>query len=156
MLPVVVSSILCQLHPGEIGREVVELFAAWRRVLPRRVVDNAWPVRIVDRTLIVHVKNAMWCSELDFLRLEMLATLKRAVPQLQLNGLLLRVDANTSPPVMRSGAATALDMLAPRPISAMSPDLARALTRVGDENLRQAILQAAGVSVAVAAQPSES
>ena len=55
------------------------VFARWREVVGDVVADNATPVRLEKKRLVVEVTDPAWATQLRFLEATLLATLREAL-----------------------------------------------------------------------------
>lgn len=70
----VLNSVMRRFRAPEV--EVVSgIFGRWREVVGDAVADNATPVRIEDKKLVVEVCDQAWATQLRFLERELLHTL---------------------------------------------------------------------------------
>ncbi len=71
--------------------ELARLQNAWPGLVPRHLQEVAWPARLVDGRLLIHVDDNQWLHELTYLRHDLLGRLRRACPSARLKELRLRV-----------------------------------------------------------------
>ena len=112
--------------------------------MPERVCRNARPVRIERGVLIVHAATSVWAQELDLLKEDLLARLRRVAPKCGVRSLRIRVGRlPPSPPPVR--------VTRPRPpvipATELPEALARELAGVGDDDVRDAVSAAAAVAL---------
>ena len=138
---------MASAYPAREPHEVkaIRAFTWWRHAVPPRVYERARPVRISHGVLHVHTATAAWAAELDHLRESLLESVQKQAPHAGIRELRFRVGAlppmprSTRPPKQRPPEAP--------PVSIFPEELARELARVGDDELRDAIGRAAGVSL---------
>lgn len=126
---------------GEPGRIDAEL---WRRVVGPRISDRTRPGRLERGTLLVRVASAVWAQELSLLSDDIIGRLRAS--GLAVDALRFRVERLEPRPRVAAPAAPAPP---PEPLPA---DLERRLAEVDDPELRAAIAQAAGYSLALDAR----
>jgi len=117
-------------------------FGWWARSVPERVARNVRPVRLARGVLTLHAATSVWAQEIDLARDALLRALRRSSPTVRE----LRVQVGPlpdAPPRFRP----------PRPPPPVTPlaklpeELARALSGVPDDRLRDVIEAAAAVSI---------
>lgn len=137
--PTALADLLPAVYPVREHADGLQLFASWRRVVPPRIFNNARPVRFDKGVLTVHVSTSAWASELEFMRESILGSLRARAPKTSVRTIRFRVGP--LPPTLRPEPTT---RTVPHvPVSALPEDIARSLTRIKDDSLRDAIAQAA-------------
>lgn len=148
MQPVPITAVLGELHPNQLDGATIALFAAWERRIPLRIRQQARPMHLTRGALIVHVKNSVWKSELEFLREELLTTLQQTSPQSRLQSLVFRVAPLPEPSRHRTSehrpTTTAEPLCFPlEQLARLPAELAQSLAQIANDDLRQALLIAA-------------
>jgi hypothetical protein len=135
------------VYPGKEPESAAMIRACswWRKAVPSRVFARARPVRLLRGTLYIHTATSAWAAELDLLKLELLASLRRQAPESGVRALYFRTGPLPDlPPLSRTPEQTAVQETS----AALPEALARALAAIDDDALREAISRAAGVSLA--------
>ncbi len=129
-------------EPGRIDAEL------WRRAVGPRISDRTRPGRLERGTLLVRVASAVWAQELSLLSDDLIGRLRAS--GLAVDTLRFRVERLEPRPRVVAPRAPAPP---PAPLPA---DLESRLAEVDDPELRAAIAQAAGYSLALdARRPSD-
>ena len=82
--------------------DLARLQNAWPGIVPRHMQEVAWPAWLGEGRLIVHVRDNQWLHELNYMRTDLLAELRRACPRTRLVDLRLRVgEVEIVPPPER-------------------------------------------------------
>lgn len=121
------------------------VFATWAKIVPARVYDNARPVRLRRGALVVHTATSAWASVLQLEGEGLLAALRARVPGAPVAKLVFRVGALPPAP---PAAPKRPKLGALRPVTELPEDVARALARIGDDALRDAVARAAAAGLA--------
>lgn len=111
----------------------------WRAVVGERIAQNTRVGRLRDGVLQIKVSSSAWCSELSFLKADLLARLTRAGREVK--DLRFQVSEGTQKPKRRS-TRVALTATADAPVE-LPPELQARLAKIEDGNLRAAIAEAA-------------
>lgn len=108
-------------------------------------MEHARPVKLSRGVLIVHVSSSVWANELHYLSDDLLTRLRRHAPSSGVEK--IRFQVGPLPDLPRRPKAKPPP---PEPVrlAALPDELGRALSRVGDEQLRKAITEAATTSLA--------
>lgn len=140
-----IGKLLERVYPAPQQLEEARVFSWWGRAVPPRIVAHARPVRIVHGTLIVHVSSSVWAQELHYLSGDLLERLHSHAPQ----GLVKRIRFRVGPlPELRKSPARDEPPTEPLHLASLPDELGRALSRVHDDELREAITRAATTSLA--------
>ena len=136
---------------AELGRfgsaaEMVELVAAWPRLVGPSIARNAWPARL-DRSgrLDVHAASAAWAFELNQLAPAILERLRGELRQGSPTALRFVVGPIPEPSASDPRAAP------PAPVEPCAADTARAeslAAPIADEELRKVVANAAARALA--------
>ncbi len=70
---------------------IVELHQRWEELVGSAVSSNCRPRRVVDGRLVVEVSQPGWATELRFLERQLVTLLSDAVPELRIEGLMIKV-----------------------------------------------------------------
>ncbi len=127
----------------------IRVFAWWRRAVPERVFSRARPVRLQNGVLWVHTATSAWASELEHIKEQLLASVQKHAPDARVKGLRFRVGPL---PELPTTTRPEQPRPAPVPVAVLPEELARALAAIDDDDLRDAIGQAAGIALGRAAE----
>jgi hypothetical protein len=140
------SELLRAAYPGREPEDAaaIRVYNWWRRAVPARVFARARPVRLSHGILYVHTASPAWALELDYLKTQLLSSVQKHAPEARVNE--LRFRTGPLPDAPKGGRP---EPKRPEPIAvAVLPEkLARALAAIDDDQLREAISGAAGVSL---------
>jgi len=150
--PRALAELLTKAYPGKEPEDAaaIRVLSWWRKAVPERVVERARPVRFRGGILLVHTATSAWAQELDYAREDLLASLRKHAPDLRIRELRFRVGAlPLLPPPLRP------ELPAPPVVAlAVLPEaLARALSAIDDDGLRDAIARAASMGLARREEP---
>jgi hypothetical protein len=140
-----VAKLLKGVYPAPDQYEAAKVFAWWSRSVPPRIVEHARPVRLSRGVLIVHVSSSVWANELHYLTDDLLARLREHAPENRIEKIRFRVGPLPDLPKRRRAAPPPPE---PVRLASLPEELGRALSRVEDDELRQAITEAATTSLA--------
>lgn len=133
------------VYPAPQQLHEARIFTWWNRAVPARIVKQARPVHLSHGTLIVHVSSSVWAQELHYLSEELLTRLQAFVPGSGVKR--LRFKVGKLPELRRPPARKKVPKPQPVRLATLPGDLGRALSRVNDDNLRDAIARAATTSL---------
>ncbi len=153
--PAALAELIQAVYPGREPDDVaaIRVFHWWRRAVPERVFRRARPVRLQAGTLYVHTATTAWASELEHWKEQLLASIRRRAPDVHVRAIRFRVGPL---PELLEGSRPARPTPAPVVVPTLPEQLARALARIDDDGLREAVAAAAGVCLGRAAQrPTE-
>ena len=139
------AKLLKGVYPAPDQYEAAKVFAWWNRAVPPRLVEHARPVRLTRGVLLVHVSSSVWANELHYLTDDLLTRLREHAPESRVDKIRFQVGPLPDiPPRPRDEAPP------PEPVrlASLPDELGRALSRVEDDDLRQAITKAATTSLA--------
>jgi len=135
-----VSAVYPSREPEEIAAQ--RAFGWWARTVPERVARNVRPVRLRRGVLTLHAATSVWAQEIDLARDTLLRALRQRAPSVRE----LRIQVGPlpdAPPRFRRPAPPP----PVTPVAQLPDDLARALSGVPDDRLRDAIGEAAAVAI---------
>ena len=140
-----VSKLLKGVYPAPDQYEAAKVFAWWSHSVPPRIVENARPVRLSRGVLIVHVTSSVWANELHYLTDDLLSRLREHAPEARIEK--IRFQVGPLPDIPKRLRDTPPP---PKPVrlASLPDELGRALSRVHDDDLRNAITEAATTSLA--------
>ncbi len=142
--------LLKELDDSDEVREAV-IFAAWRRVAGKSLCEHSAPYRLIEKHLIVAVKDNMWKRHLEKeLAGQMIFKLNSILGQPAVTYIEFRIDEAT---VLRETKRTRKtnmsdEELAEIALEEVSPKLRHHADSIKDENLRYQFLLAAGSCLA--------
>ena len=139
------AKLLKGVYPAPDQYEAAKVFAWWNRAVPPRLVEHARPVRLKRGVLLVHVSSSVWANELHYLTDDLLTRLREHAPESRVDKIRFQVGPLPDiPPRPRD------DPPPPEPVrlASLPDELGRALSRVEDDDLRNAITKAATTSLA--------
>jgi hypothetical protein len=144
--PRALGELLRSAYPGREPDDVaaIRVFGWWRRAVPARVFARARPVRLSHGVLYIHTATPAWALELDHLKLQLLASVQKHAPESRVKELRFRTGPLPEPP---SGGRPERKRPEPVMVAVLPDALARALAAIDDDQLREAISCAAGVSL---------
>jgi len=145
--PEPVGSLVERVHAKVGGTDTAYLrvFTAWEKVVSDRVYDNARPARLQQGKLVVHTATSAWASALQLDTENILEGLRARVPRVPVTSLVFRVGA-LPPAPPRAPKRRPPPVL--RPVTDLPEDVARALARIGNDDLRDAVARAAAAGLA--------
>lgn len=151
--PLLLSAILQKVSPSKELQEqgFVTAFQWWERCVPRRVHNNARPVRIHKHTLIVHTSNPTWSQELTLLKQKLLEAIRAFAPHLAVRDIRFQTGKL---PDLNATDRTEVPLRQVIPLSALPESLAKALVQLRSDDLRIAIQKAASITLGTGAPDS--
>lgn len=141
-----------KVYPAPEQLQEVQVFGWWARALPRRVLENARPVRLRNGVLWVHARSAVWAQELQLMSDEILARIRAFAPGAGVVAIRFRV-APLPPLVLPDEKRRPPRVVAD--LNAIPEELGRELARIGDDELRNSIARAASLTLARAKRNDE-
>ena len=140
-----ITKLLKGVYPSPDQYETAKVFAWWSRSVPPRILEHARPVRLTRGVLIVHVSSSVWANELHYLTDDLLTRVREHAPTAGIQK--IRFQVGPLPDIPKRAKPTPPP---PEPVrlASLPEELGRALSRVHDDKLRQAITEAARTSLA--------
>jgi hypothetical protein len=144
--PSAIGELMRAAYPSREPADVaaIRAFRWWRKAVPERVLRRARPVRLVRGVLYIHTATSAWAAELDMLKEELLASVREQAPEAGICDLRFRVGPL---PELPKGTRPEKPRPAPIVLATLPEELARALSRIDDDALRDAIGGAASVAL---------
>lgn len=143
------STILTGAYPGRTeDLTLIRTFSWWERAVSRRIAEVARPVRLSHGTLTVHTRSSVWAQELSFHEEDLLASVRAVVPQVQR----IRIKVGEMPPPGQAPDPPP-PKVEPLKLTELPADIARALARIGDDDLRATLGRAACTSLGTVKEP---
>ena len=148
------SSLIDGAYPSKnrSGIAAARAFAAWIACVSTRIADNARPIRLRDGVLTIHTATSAWAHSLDFEAEEILSRMRSRTPDLKVVRIAFRVGA--LPPLSPSSSPESK----PRPIvplAQLPEPLARELSHIRDDELRDKIARAAAMGLGTPEDPED-
>jgi hypothetical protein len=142
------SALVARVYPGRSREELdaVRAFGAFIRALSPRILRNARPVKLFRGTLVVHTSNSAWANSLQLECENLLAKVMRSTPDARIRKLLFR--AGPMPDAALPLPHTPLVATRGIPLRELPEEIARALSRIHNDGLREAVARAASVGLA--------
>lgn len=126
--------------------KLARLTALWERSVPPRVAKEVVPVRFRDGTLHLHTRTSVWAQEVSLLGPRLLEHMRARDPRMPVQKLAPRVGPLPERiPVEPEPPPPPITPLDP---SALPAPLRAALSEVGDDDLRRALMEAACAALA--------
>lgn len=123
--------------------------AAWRKAVGPRIADRARPMTLERGVLVLKVATSVWANELSMLATDLVARLQRdGHPVTSLRFKVGTLEREERPPERR----TFRKVPAPKPLS---PELAKVVATVPDDDLRSVIESAARANLSWQADVNE-
>lgn len=136
-----------RVYPAPEQMPAVRVFRWWYRAVPERVAERARPVRLRGGVLVVHVASSTWAHELSFLKEDLVRRCQRAAPEAKLRDIRFKV-AELPPRPPRPERREPAAPIASNEVARLPEELARALARIGNDHVREAVARAASTSLA--------
>ncbi len=137
-----IADILGKAYPAPEQLAHVRVFSWWSRSMPERILRNARPVSLHNGVLVVHVSSSAWANELHYVTQDLLIQVQKAAPEARVRKLHFRVG---DLPPLRKRSVTPRETPSAK-LGELPEELGRALARVHDDDLRDAIARAASGS----------
>ncbi|MFM2421219.1 MAG: hypothetical protein RL385_5942 [Pseudomonadota bacterium] len=128
-------------YPGKEPEDAaaIRVLSWWRKAVPERVAQRARPVRFFHGILYINTASSAWAQELDLAREEYLARLRAHAPDLRVRELRFRVGALPAMPEPLRNEPLPEPAV---PLTTLPEALARTLSAIDDDALRDAIARA--------------
>ncbi len=145
-----ISSLVSKVYPSGEPEEVqvIRLMGSWSKIVNRRVLHNARPVRFRHGVLTVHTATSAWADALSLEADDLLAKLRGRVSGLRIRRIAFRTGP--LPPLPEQFHERKRPPLLP--LEQLPEELARELAHVADDGLRDAIQTAARATLGRGAQ----
>lgn len=149
--PTALGEVVRAVYPSREPEDVtaIRVFHWWRRAVSERIHRRARPVRLYAGILYVHTATSAWASELEYMKEQLLASVRKRAPEARVRGIHFRVG-----PLPDLPEPTRPDPPLPTPVAVhtLPEPLARVLAGIDDDDLREAIGAAASVALGRDAQ----
>ncbi len=142
-----ISDLVVRAYPTRVPEELVTLraFAWWRSIVSPRILKNARPVRLRRGVLTIHTSTSAWADLLQYESETYLAEISKHAPEGKIRAIRFRVGPlpqMPAPPKERNDTTPA------RPLTDLPEVVARALVRISDDRVRDAVARAAAAGLA--------
>lgn len=141
-----IAELLREAYPAREPEDVaaIRAFAWWRKAVSERVFMRARPVKLANGVLYVNTATTAWASELDHMKEQILSTIHKQAPGVKVRELRFRVG-----PLPEAPRPTRPEPERPPPIvlASLPEKLARVLSQIDDDALRDVISGAASVAL---------
>jgi hypothetical protein len=140
------SDLVREVYPSREPADAaaIRVFAWWRRAVPERVYMRARPTRLANGTLWVHTATSAWAAELTHLNEQLLASVQKRAPEAGVRTIRFRVGPL---PELPRSTRPEPPRQTPVALAVLPESLARALAAIHDDDLREAIGQAASIAM---------
>jgi predicted nucleic acid-binding Zn ribbon protein len=144
--PQSISDLVRQVYPSREPADAaaIRVFAWWRRAVPERVYMRARPVLLRGGTLWVHTATSAWSAELTHVKEQLLASVQKHAPEAGVRGIRFRVGPL---PELPTSTRPERPRQTPVAVAVLPEPLARALAAIDDDDLREAIGEAASIAL---------
>ena len=144
--PIGIAQLVAKVYPSKSREDLQAAYAFhwWAKAVPSRVLQNARPVRLVRGVLTVHTRTSAWANELDLLREDLMRAIRRNAPNAGVTSIRVRVGRLPDVPLPLAPTKPREVVV---PLEVLPEALARALSRIADDDLRTAIAGAAATSL---------
>lgn len=134
------------VYPGREPDDItaIRVFHWWRRAVPDRVFRRARPVRLHAGIVYVNTATSAWASELELWKEKLLSSLRREAPEARVRAIRFRVGPL---PELAGGTRPERPSASPVIVAALPEALARVLASIDDDELREAIREAASIGI---------
>jgi len=141
-----IAELLREAYPSREPEDIaaIRAFAWWRKAVSERVFTRARPVKLANGVLYVNTATTAWASELEYMKEQLLATIHKQAPGVKVRELRFRVG-----PLPETPKPTRPEAPRPPPVvlATLPEKLARALSQIDDDALRDVISGAASVAL---------
>jgi hypothetical protein len=146
------SSLMHGAYPSRnrSGIAAARAFAAWIACVSTRIADNARPIRLRNGVLTIHTATSAWAHSLDFEAEEILSRMRSRSPDLEIDRIAFRVGALPSLSTSSSPESRPRPIV---PLAQLPEPLARELSHIRDDELREKIARAAAMEMGTPKKP---
>lgn len=147
------SDLIPKVYPGSEPEEAktLRVFAAYRRSVSARVIENARPVRFFEGVLMVNTSTSTWANALSLESTQILADTRRRSRGVKVTRIVFRAGPMPELPP----AAPIAPKLVPIGLDQLPDQVARALAGISDDALRDAVARAAVMSLSLKYEPAK-
>ena len=91
--PTGIAEVVRSVYPSREPEDVtaIRVFHWWRRAVSERIHRRARPVRLYAGILYVHTATSAWASELEYMKEQLLASVRKRAPEARVRGIHFRV-----------------------------------------------------------------
>jgi len=143
-----ISDLVVRAYPKRVPEELLILraFSWWRSTVSPRVLNNARPVRLRRGVLTIHTSTSAWADLLQYDSETYLTEISKHAPEGKIKAIRFRVGPMPQLPALRQKE----DKESPpaKPITELPEVVARALVRISNDRVRNAVARAAAAGLA--------
>ncbi len=141
-----IGSLVTKVYPS---REPAELataraFGVWARVVSRRILETARPVRLHHGVLTIHTATTAHADAMQYESERLLSKLQTLAPEARIKAIRFKVGElpDLPPPVkVQKKRAPVI------PVASLPENVAAAIASIPNEKIREAVAQAAAVGL---------
>jgi hypothetical protein len=147
------SDLIPKVYPSSEPEEakMLRVFAAYRRSVSARVLENARPVRFFEGVLMVNTSTSTWANALSLESTQILADTRRRSRGVKVAKIVFR----SGPMPELPPAAPIAPKLVPIGLDQLPDQVARELAGISDDALRDAVTRAAVTSLSLKYEPAK-
>lgn len=145
--PQTLAKLVAEVYPKDAPEDAVlhRLAGTWSAVVPERIQGNAQPVSYRAGVLTVHTTTASWANALSLESAQLLARLGARSAGVPLRRLVFRVGKLPEVPERTRRDPPPPELL---PLAELPEDAARALARIGSDDVRDRVARAMSAALA--------
>jgi len=142
-----ISDLVVRAYPTRAPEELMILraFAWWRSTVSPRILKNARPVRLRRGVLTIHTSTSAWADLLQYESESYLAEISKRAPEGKIKAIRFRVGPMPQMPTPRKEKK---ETPPARPLTELPEVVARALVRISNDRVRDAVARAAAAGLA--------
>jgi hypothetical protein len=147
------SDLIPKVYPSSEPEEakMLRVFAAYRRSVSARVLENARPVKLYEGVLMVNTSTSTWANALSLESTQILADTRARSRGVKVTKIMFRAGPMPELPP----AAPIAPKLVPIGLDQLPDQVARALAGISDDALRDAVTRAAVTSLSQKYEPDK-
>jgi hypothetical protein len=142
-----VSNLVIRAYPARVPEELLMLraLAWWRSTVSPRILNNARPVRLRRGVLTIHTSTSAWADLLQYESESYLAEISKHAPEGKIKAIRFRVGPLPQMPAPRKEKKESPPA---KPLTELPEVVARALVRISNDRVRDAVARAAAAGLA--------
>jgi len=147
------SDLIPKVYPSSEPEEakMLRVFAAYRRSVSARVLENARPVKFYEGVLMVNTSTSTWANALSLESTQILADTRSRSRGVKVTKIMFRAGPMPELPP----AAPIAPKLVPIGLDQLPDQVARELAGISDDALRDAVTRAAVTSLSQKYEPAK-
>jgi hypothetical protein len=147
------SDLIPKVYPSSEPEEakMLRVFAAYRRSVSARVLENARPVKLYEGVLMVNTSTSTWANALSLESTQILADTRARSRGVKVTKIMFRAGPMPELPP----AAPIAPKLVPIGLDQLPDQVARELAGISDDALRDAVTRAAVTSLSQKYEPAK-